>query len=398
MYIDFQISTAVIILLGAALVSALLLIPLYIKRLQRVSHAAWRQRTDFAGQADGDVPDSSGLEPASVVVYAQDEAERLSILLPQILGQRYTPGFEVIVVNEGASEATTDVVNFLSLTHSNLYMTFTPDGARNLSRKKLALMLGIKAARNRVVVSTTASAVIESDLWLLSMMRNFANPQTEVVLGYALPVDNDGAMGRRTRAFDYAAQSVTWLSAALGGHPYRGTEFNLAYTRDLFFRNKGFSKSLNLRYGDDDIFVSEIANGANTAVELSPESMVRIMMHNHRRICRDLALRHEFTGNYVTKGPRRAMAAGAWMMWTCLGCSIAAGIAGLANLLGAIIAAVIAVGMLTTVTVSWRKTLVALQSRRLLLTIPWLAMTYPMRNALRTVRCRLHKTRNYTWG
>ena len=65
---------------------------------------------------------------------------------------------------------------------------------------------------------------------------------------------------------------VHWIGDALAGHPWRGNEYNLVYRRDLFFRNKGFSRHLNLRQGDDDIFVKEIATAANTAVELSAES------------------------------------------------------------------------------------------------------------------------------
>ena len=421
MNFTFDLSIQSIILLSVACVSALIDIPLYRGRLRRLNHAAWRQASDFAGttvttevsaETDGADTlvsegfsidpqggfDTSDLEPVSVVVYAQDEAERLAGLLPRLLSQSYPPGFEVIVVNEGASEATSDIVNQLALTHSNLYMTFTPDGARNLSRKKLALMLGIKAARNRVVVNTTAAARIDSDQWLLAMARNFSNPSVEVVLGYAYPVGTDNGAGKRHRSFDYVAHAMTWLTAALGGHPYRGTEFNIAYTRNAFFRNKGFSKSLNLRYGDDDIFISEIANAGNTAVELSPESMVGVRMYNVKRECRDLARRHEFTGRFITKGPRRAVALGSWLMWLCIGCCIAAGIVALPNLVPAIIAFVIAVALLVAVTVNWHKTMKIMHGRKLMLTIPWLALTYPLRNAMRTLYCRMHKGRNYTWS
>ena len=53
------------------------------------------------------------------------------------------------MVNEGESAAVTDVVSTMQLTHRNLYLTCTPDGVRNLSRKKLAITLGIKATRMR---------------------------------------------------------------------------------------------------------------------------------------------------------------------------------------------------------------------------------------------------------
>ena len=62
--------------------------------------------------------------PVSVIVYCRDNAERLAKLLPQILKQNYAADFEVILINDGGSEDTKDVFNYLSLTHKNLYQTF----------------------------------------------------------------------------------------------------------------------------------------------------------------------------------------------------------------------------------------------------------------------------------
>ncbi|MDE6289050.1 MAG: glycosyltransferase, partial [Muribaculaceae bacterium] len=198
---------------------------------------------------------------ASIIVYSVDEQDSLARLLPQLLAQDYDGEFEVIVVNEGDSAGVRDVVETLQTTHRNLYLTHTPDGARNLSRKKLALTLGIKAARYPVAVLTGATAILPGNRWLRAMMSHFSDSNhTGVVLGYACadPYE-DTALGARTRSFDFVADSVMWLSDALKGRPWRGTEYNLAYRRELFFSSKGFSSNLNLRYGDDDIFVSRIA-------------------------------------------------------------------------------------------------------------------------------------------
>ena len=187
---DFNFQLITILLFSAMVVTAIVVFPVYIHRIRRVARYTAAHADDCEGLESAPQPDDDGLftqgfsivedaevmkaaaaGPASIVVYAQDQAEALSRLLPQLLEQRYEPGFEVIVVNEGGSEATTDVVSMLSAQHRNLYLTFTPDGARSLSRKKLALMLGIKAAQNRVVVHTMATATIESPLWLASIMR-----------------------------------------------------------------------------------------------------------------------------------------------------------------------------------------------------------------------------------
>jgi hypothetical protein len=249
-----------------------------------------------------------------------------------------------------------------------------------------------------VVVNTTAGVVIESTHGLEMIMRNFTDKDVEVVLGYAVPTDNDSGMGKRCRAFDTIVDGVTWLTSAIKGKPYRGTEFNIAYTRDIFFKNKGFSRSLNLRHGDDDIFISEIANSANTAVELSEPSIVRCNFYNHRRAIGELQRRHEFTGRFISKSSRRLMALGAWLMWLTLGTGIAAAVLALPNVFAAIIAAVIIVTLLVTVSVVWRKAMRTLGSRTMLFTLPWLALTLPIRKALRAIRYRLRKGRNYTWN
>lgn len=398
MIFHFDLQVSIIILLALSLLCLVCVIFAYVLRVRRVTRYARLQNSELPDFDDPDRQPIEGLEPASVVVYAQDQAESLEQLLPQLLGQEYAPGFEIIVVNEGESEATRDIVDTLRITHRNLYLTYTPDGARNLSRKKLALMLGIKAARNRVVVNTTAGVLIDSPHWLEMMMRNFTDKSIEVVLGYAVPCNTDSGIGKRCRAFDTIAAGVTWLTSAIVGKPYRGTEFNVAYTRDIFFKNKGFSRSLNLRHGDDDIFISEIANGYNTAVELSEPSIVRCNFYNHKRAIDELMRRHQFTGHFINKASRRYMAFGAWMMWATLGTAVAAAVLALPNLIPAAVAVAIFLILFLTVTLVWRKSLRTLGSRSMFFTLLWFAMTMPMRKAARAVRYRLHKGRNYTWN
>ncbi len=132
-----------------------------------------------------EIPDSA-YPPVSVLVYSQDDAENLSALLPGLLGQDYPSEFEVIVINEGESVDVRDAVSSLRPSHHNLYLTFTPEGVRNLSRKKLGVTLGVKAARYRHVVLTTTAVDIPSSMWLRRMASGFAmSDTTEIVLGWA---------------------------------------------------------------------------------------------------------------------------------------------------------------------------------------------------------------------
>lgn len=376
-------------LLGIALLATLWLIIVYLRRLQRV-------RKHFAPKGtDAPQTNTEQCPPASIIVSTQDQSLWLEDLLPDLLSQQYAPGYEIIVVNEGASEDTRALVEGLAVNHPNLYLTYTPDGARNLSRKKLALTIGIKAARYPVVVHTSAASRINSPHWLEGIMAPFANAQTEVVLGYAAPDSGDRKIGHRRRAYDYAADAVTWLSGALAGRPYRGTEYNLAYTRQAFFNNKGFSRSLNLVSGDDDIFIHEIARRHNTQVVLSPETTVTAVLGDHGRALRALRQSHAFTGARLPKGSRRLMASGPLALWLALGCAIAAVALYPLNIIAAGTAAIVVLTTLIMLMSVWRKTLVAMQLKPLRLSVPGLTLLRPFRQMLLHMPGR--NRHNYTW-
>lgn len=380
-------------LLFACFVCVLLLAAIYFFRVRNVVR--------YRRAADSERPDKADADylPASVVIYSQGDAENLTALLESVLGQDYPAAFEVIVVNEGESADVRDAVSMLRASHSNLYLTFTPEGVVNLSRKKLALTLGVKAARYDIVVLTTTAAVIESPLWLRRMMSRFdRDGKTEVVLGFSyVDPEEDEAFGRRKRAFDYVADSVRWLAVAVAGKPFRGTEYNIAYRKEAFMRNKGFARTLNLHYGDDDIFVSEIARKGNTEVELSEDSIVRLRHGNHPRIFGERVLRRLFTESFIRRRPRVLMPLVGWLQALAVLTGVGAAVIDWPNMQPAIVAAVLIIIMAVLDIVVWRKAMIALKSRRLFLTLPWLSATYPLRRFGRRIRSRLGKQKKYTW-
>lgn len=359
----------------------------------------------FSLDFEVETPTTSVLLPplptASVIVYSNDEATNLASLLPQILKQDYPNEFEVIVVNDGSVESTSDVVSELQLNYSNLYLTYTPDRSRNLSRKKLALTLGIKAARYEVVVCVNANSRINSTHWLSLMTRNF-NEKTDVVIGYATPdVEADQERGRRRRAFDRVAEAVKYLSAAISDTPFRGFSYNLAYRRHCFFDNKGFSRSLNLHYGDDDVFINEITNSHNTAVELSEESMVECRFYHPVASHNELKRRYNYTAKYLRKNASIFFGACSSVTWLWLLSSLAAILVSIPNLFSIIfstvVALIIALVLWIPLIITWRNTMIALKSRKLMLTIPWFVLTRPFYNAIYKIKNKIDYRRNHTW-
>ena len=330
--------------------------------------------------------------PLSVIVYTCDNPIGLSALLQQVFAQEYPAKFEVIVVNDGSSEDVTDVVNRFSMEHKNLYQTFVPDEAHNLSRKKLGISLGIKAARHPFVVLTCAECSIASSVWLREMAEPFTRGK-EVALGYANIAGLKGAMNR----FDEAAAAVKWISVALRGKPYRGTGYNIAYSRKLFFDAKGFSKSLTLHHGDDDLFVSSIATGDNTAVVLAPGSVLSVNDHNPEGILRELRLRHCFTGRFLPKVSARFFGFSTSVMWLWLAAVVLGIVFSLPNALPASFFVLTVPLLWVPLVISWSRTASGLGIKLPRWTLPWLMLFRCGRNLRYKLRCGRASRRNYTW-
>ena len=208
--------------------------------------------------------------PVSVIICAKDEAENLRQFLPFILQQDY-PDFEVIVINDGSTDETGNLLNDLSVEYPNLRTTFVPVGARNLSTKKLGLTLGIKAAKNELLLFTDADCMPEDKMWIARMARNFS-PETDFILGYGAYFQKKGFLNHLI-TYDTLFIALQYMGMAIAGKPYMGVGRNLAYRKETFFAHKGFASTLNLISGDDDLFVNQSSNSMNTRVEIAPDSI-----------------------------------------------------------------------------------------------------------------------------
>lgn len=349
--------------------------------------------------------DDTQLPGVSVIVCAEDDARNLETLLPAILDQDYPAPFEVIVVNDGALPSTKEVIARLEERYSNLYMTFTPLESRSLSRRKLALTLGIKAARHEVVVLTTGNTRILSDKWLRLMARHFGQGK-EVVIGYAAPVaaidpDSEEAVKepwKRLHAFDTVRTAVEYLSWGLAGRPYRATCHNLAYRRSVFFRNKGFSRTLHLKYGDDDMFVNEVANGANTVVEISQGAIVEVPEMQPQPAHKVSKLRYGYTAGKLSTWSRVFFGSCSLAWWIFTGCCIGLALVGLPSLVPLIAASVLYLSLTLILAFAWRSTSRALHSRSLLITVPWFMTFEPIYNLWYRIKGFIKRGSNLSWS
>ena len=231
--------------------------------------------------------------PLSVILVAKDAASDLLKNLPAILEQDY-PDFEVIVIyDQSSDDDCEDVLKLLEDKYPHLHHSFIPDSARYISHKKLGITMGIKASHHEWLVFTEPNCRPSGNQWLRKMARNFTNG-TDIVLGYSNYEKTKGWFNRKV-TFDTLLNAMRYLGKAVDGHPYTGCGRNLAYRKSLYYEQKGFTSHLNLQRGEDDLFINQVANGKNTRVEASPESIVRITAPHYKKDWHEDKLNYHLT-------------------------------------------------------------------------------------------------------
>ncbi len=208
-------------------------------------------------------------KPISVVICAKNEYTNLKKNLPLILEQDY-PNFEVVVVNDCSEDDSNFLLKSFSKTYPHLNVVTITKNINFFKGKKFALAIGIKAAKNELLILTDADCIPKSNQWISEIQKYFSD-KTQIVLGYSGFERKKGLLNKIIR-FDTIMSAIQYFSWAMAGKPYMGVGRNLAYNRELFFKVKGFSSHYHIPSGDDDLFINQVATKNNVAIEYSYES------------------------------------------------------------------------------------------------------------------------------
>lgn len=212
---------------------------------------------------------SSAIFPVSVIICARNEAENLKNFLPSVLEQDY-PSFEVIVVNDCSEDNSYNILGEYLLKYPHLKVSTINKDPKFTHNKKFAQFIGIKAAKNEILLFTDADCRPKTNKWLEGMISNF-NENTNFVLGYGSYMKKKGLLNTFIR-YDAVIIGMQYFGLAIRGIPYMGVGRNLAYRRSVFFTSKGFKSHTHLASGDDDLFINNNARSVDTCVEFRPEA------------------------------------------------------------------------------------------------------------------------------
>lgn len=192
-------------------------------------------------------------ESISIILTANEQSSGLKRNLPLLLNQRYEAGYEVIVVDDSSSDETKDVIeafeaqhNGTDNSHATLYSTYIPPSSHYLSRKKLAVTIGMKAAHAEWVVITEAHCRPNGEEWLARLSEQMTD-NVDVVLCYT-------GFSPETKALYTYLRMLNWWR--LEKCPYRYDGACIVMRKSVFMAGNGFLSNLKYLRGEYDFLVN----------------------------------------------------------------------------------------------------------------------------------------------
>ncbi|MGL5111174.1 MAG: glycosyltransferase [Flavobacterium sp.] len=208
--------------------------------------------------------------PISVIVCAKNEENNAKEYLP-ILTQQDYPFFELVLIDDASSDETLEVFETFEQQYSNIRLVKVKNNEAFWGNKKYALTLGIKAAKYEHLLFTDADCFPLSKDWITNMAGHF-DREKKIVLGYGGYTKIANSFLNKIIRYETVLTAIQYFSWAKIGKPYMGVGRNLAYKKEVFFNVNGFINHIQVRSGDDDLFINQAATSENTTIAYAPES------------------------------------------------------------------------------------------------------------------------------
>lgn len=208
--------------------------------------------------------------PISIILCAKNEAKNLKKHIPLLLNQKHAK-FELVLINDASKDKTLAVMEYYQKRHHNIKIVNVENNKNFWGNKKYALTLGIKAAKYEHLLFTDADCYPISDYWISLMSQHFSSKKS-IVLGYGKYLKTKFSFVNLLVRYETLLTAIQYFSYALLRNPYMAVGRNFAYTKTEFFKVKGFIKHIQIRSGDDDLFVQDAATKKNTTICFDSES------------------------------------------------------------------------------------------------------------------------------
>lgn len=237
-------------------------------------------------------PTQNDIAPVSIIICSKNQAHYLEKNLPAFLNQDFTE-YEVIVVDNGSVDDTEDVLIRLKNQFKHLRSTKIPIDEKFKHNKKLAITIGVKAAKYNQILHINPNSYPKTKEWL----RNTANlAHDKLYNSYSNFEFQKGFLYNFFR-YDILKQSVKISSFTTSQKLYAGNSFNMSFQKSKFLENKGYAGNAHFEAGYDHILCNDLAKKSDYIYSTNPSTKITIDSKNCKKVWKSLN-KHYYKSRY----------------------------------------------------------------------------------------------------
>ncbi|MBP7274103.1 MAG: glycosyltransferase [Saprospiraceae bacterium] len=205
-------------------------------------------------------PDLKPSTKISVIVPARNEAVNIQNCLASISQQHYPAMlFEVIVVNDFSDDDTVPIIEAFIKKNANVKLLHSKDfiGTSDLTKKKLALHIGIQNASGDIIVTTDADCIVPPE-WLRNIVLYF---EQRGVVCIAAPVNfyNEKNIFEKFQSLDMLGMMGVTCAGIATQKIFICNGANFAFTKKAFDAVGGYQGTGHIASGDDMFLMHKLA-------------------------------------------------------------------------------------------------------------------------------------------
>lgn len=194
----------------------------------------------------------------SIIIPFKDEAQNIPALLNSLQQLRYPLDlFELIFINDHSKDdgvvTLTEILKKSAFDYAILHCE-----DNNVFSKKEAITLGVLKAKHPWLITTDADCVVPKN-WLQAFNATIVSNQKLQFLAAPVICNSQNTFVTAYQSLDFL--SLQGLTMAGFGHktPFLCNGANLAYTKEVFTKVKGFEGNFHLSSGDDVFMLQKVA-------------------------------------------------------------------------------------------------------------------------------------------
>lgn len=189
----------------------------------------------------------------SIVIAFKNEEKNLEGLFSSLKNQDYPrENFEIILVDDSSTDKSYQIAAELSKSLPNCRVIIAAE--KRYPRKRGALDLGIKEAKNQFILITDADCIPEPN-WIKGYSIKFIEGY-DLLFGLA-PFFQSSSFVNNISCFENLRSSLLTFSSANMSMPYSAAARNIGFRKECFYRIGGFGNTLLTPSGDDDLLIRE---------------------------------------------------------------------------------------------------------------------------------------------